>query len=85
MTKWKKYIPIYPYNNILNNYPSIYNNPFINTIPIPNVYPNIYSRNSPFNTNNLIRNIKESNNLFIPKNFKEDDYQKIIKLILMEN
>ena len=48
----EKNMTIYPYNNNLNNYPPIYNNPFINIIPLPYVYPNIYSNNSSFNTNN---------------------------------
>ena len=53
----KKNMSINPYNNILNKYPPIYNNPFINTKPLPYLYPNIYSKNFNFNTNFYTSNI----------------------------
>ncbi len=40
----------------------------------------IYLSNNSFNTNNLISNIKERNNPFIPKNFKEDELSKNYKV-----
>ena len=63
----EKNMSINPHNDILYNYPPIYNNPFINTISLPYLYPNIDSKNFPFNTNNIMSNIKESKNPFFPK------------------